>query len=80
MSPWRPVDAIANWLGSKLTAKAQLRMGILLVIGSLPLYVYAPFSGEPVFIYTMSAAALTLTGIGIVVTAQVLLHQKERDG
>lgn len=79
MSFWRPIDCMARWLGRNMGAENQLRLGILLVILSLPLYGYAPFSGEPLLIYLMSALALTLTGIGIVVGAQVLLKQEESE-
>jgi hypothetical protein len=60
-------------------AQNQLRLGILLVLASIPLYLYAPFSGEPLLIYLMSAAALTLTGVGIVVSAEVLKNQEDED-
>lgn len=81
MNPWRLVDAIATWLGSRLTAHAQLRLGILMVLASIPLAIYGPFSGEPLVIYEMSALALTIAGVGVVVTAEVLLNQeKDRGG
>jgi hypothetical protein len=68
---------MAEWLADKMGARNQLRLGILLVLASVPLYLYAPFSGEPIFIYLMSALALTLTGVGIVVSAEVLMNQEE---
>lgn len=66
------LDRIADWLQDVLGARAQLRLGVALVLLSLPLYVYLPFSGEPPLIYLMSALALTLSGISIVVAAEVL--------
>lgn len=77
MGLWKPIDWLARWLGDHMTAHNQLRLGILLVLGSLPLYGYAPFSGEPPIIYVMSALALTLTGVGIVVGAEVLTNQED---
>lgn len=75
---WWPIDALGRWLGQVFDAQNQLRLGILCVLGSLPLAAYGPLSGEPVLIYEMSAIALTLTGIGLVLTAVLLLNQ-ERD-
>lgn len=79
MTFWKPIDAMARWLGRKMGAENQLRLGIVLCIASLPLYAYLPFSGEPPLIYGMSALALTLTGVGIVVSAQVLVKQEEQE-
>lgn len=47
---WRLVDGIADWLRHSLGAQAQLRLGVLMVLGSLPLAVYGPWSGEPFLI------------------------------
>ena len=77
---WRPIDAMAGWLGRVMGAKNQLRLGIVLCLLSVPLYVYGPFSGEPILIYLMSALAITLTGVGIVVSAQVLVNQEDESG
>lgn len=71
------IDALADWLADRFHARNQLRLGILLVLASVPLYAYLPFSGEPPIIYFMSAAALTISGITTVVAAEVLLHQEE---
>jgi len=70
-------DRMADWLIHELDARAQLRIGVWLALLSLPLYPYAPLSGEPPLIYLMSAAALTLTGIGIVLTGEVLEQTEE---
>lgn len=74
---WQPIDLLGHWLGRVLNARNQLRLGILCVLASLPLAVYGPMSGEPVLIYEMSAIALTLTGIGLVLTAVLLFKQEE---
>lgn len=75
---WWPIDLLGRWLGRVLNAQNQLRLGILCFLASLPLAAYGPFSGEPVLIYEMSAIALTLAGVGLVLTAVLLLNQ-ERD-
>lgn len=67
---WRPIDALARWLRDTLGYQVQLRFGVVTVLASLPLYPYAPFSGEPPLIYVMSALAITLTGVGIVIAAE----------
>lgn len=73
------LDWMADWLIHELTARAQLRLGVVLCLVTIPLYPYVFFSGEPPLIYLMSAAALTLTGIGIVLGAEVL-EQTEDTG
>jgi len=73
------LDRIADWLIHELDARAQLRMGVALCLLSLPLYAYAPFSGEPMLIYLMSAGALTLTGVGIVLGGEVLEQTETTD-
>lgn len=75
----RLLDRIADWLMDVLSARVQLRAGVALVLLSIPLFVYAPFSGEPLLIYLMSAFALTLTGVSIVLGAEVL-EQTEDPG
>lgn len=79
MNAWKPVDRIADWLVDELSARAQLRLGVLLVVFSLPFLVYGFWTEEPFLVYQMSALALLLTGIGIVVGAEVL-EQTENTG
>lgn len=79
MNVWRPIDAIGNWLKDSLGAEAQLRFGVLCVLWSLPLMVLGFFVDEPFLIYQMSATALLLTGIGIVISAQVLVKEEEKE-
>jgi hypothetical protein len=70
---WRPIDHVADWLRDSLTARAQLRWGILIVLGSTLWTIWAlTASDEPPNVVAMSGVALILTGIGIVVTTQVL--------
>lgn len=77
---WSPIDRIADWLVDELDARAQLRFGVLLVLASIPLFVYSIWTEEPLLVYLMSAAALTLTGLGIVVGAEVLEVQEKQNG
>lgn len=70
---WRPLDTIADWLRHQLGARAQLRAGILTVVVSTLWTVAALlWSDEPPNVIAMSGIALVLTGVGIVVGAQVL--------
>lgn len=75
----RLLDAIADWLLHVLQARAQLRLGVALCLLSVPIYAWTPFSGEPVMIYLMSAAAITLTGVSIVISAEVLEQGEDGD-
>lgn len=71
------VDRLARWIADKLDANLQLRFGVLLVLGSIPFYLYLPFSGEPPIVYVMSALALTVSGLSFVIGAEVLLNQEK---
>ena len=72
-------DRVADWLIEELDARAQLRFGVWLSFASVPVFFYAPWSGEPLIIYLMSALALTLGGINFVIGAEVL-EQGESNG
>lgn len=76
-SPWTPVDWLAQWLGRHMTAQNQLRLGILAVMFSIPLAAYGFFTNEPLLIFQMSAGALMLSGICIVVTGVQSLTQEK---
>lgn len=71
------VDKLARWVANKLDANAQLRFGVLLVLFSIPFYLYLPFSGEPPIVYLMSALALTVSGLSFLIGAEVLLNQEK---
>ena len=75
----RPLDWLAEWLGDHLSPQAQLRIGILSVVGSFPFYALLYSTKEPRAVFLMSALALTLTGIAFVVGAEVLLAQQKQD-
>lgn len=67
---WRPIDAIADWLRDNFGFHAQLRAGIVLLLATIPLYVWAFFTPEALMIYLMSALALTYSGITMVIAAE----------
>lgn len=69
---WRLIDRVGEWLRHTFGVQAQLRMGVMMVLGSLPLIVYGFWTDEPFLVYQMSAAALLFAGIGVVVTAETL--------
>ena len=77
-SLWRPIDWLGEWLGKRFPARNQMRLGIVLLLATIPLYGLAQQTKEPVGVFIMSAAALSFTGLGLVFTASVLLRQ-ERD-
>lgn len=73
----RVLDAIGDWLRHTFGVQAQLRMGVLMVLASLPLIVHGFFTSEPFLVYEMSAFALLFAGIGVVVTAETLAEVAE---
>lgn len=79
MNLWKPIDAIADWIVHELDARAQMRAGVLLALLSLPVLVAGLWSTEPFMIYEMSALALTLTGIGIVLNCEILEIQEKQE-
>jgi hypothetical protein len=60
---WKPIDAIAEWVQNGVDVEVQQRLAVLVILISVPLMCWGPFSGEQLLIYEMSAVALTLTGI-----------------
>lgn len=79
MNLWAPIDKIGEWILEEVDAKVQLRMGVLLTLGSLPFYPYMIWSGEPPVIYFLSVEAATLSGLGLIIGAQVLVRTEEND-
>lgn len=80
MNLWAPVDKLGYWLVHELDAKIQLRIGVLLTLGSFPFYPYLFWSGEPPVIYFLSVVATTLTGLGIIIGCQALVHLERQEG
>lgn len=73
---WKPIDWVGNWIINEFDVKYQLRLGVLLFFGSIPFYPYMIWSGEPPIIYFLSVLAVTLTGLGILISLQVLANQE----
>lgn len=61
---WGLLGRQAEWLQNVLDTELQQRIALLCIYISIPLALYGPFSDEQLVIYEMSAAALTLTGLG----------------
>lgn len=72
---WRGIDRIGYWIATTWSPVRQLRTGVVLTIVGLGLIPYVFFSDEPPLIYLMSAVALVLGGLGVVVTAVLAVHQ-----
>jgi hypothetical protein len=68
---WRPIDSFADWLRHSLGFRAQLRLGVLFMVGSVPFLFWMPFAGEPPVIYFMSWLAIFGTGLALIITAEV---------
>jgi cytosine/uracil/thiamine/allantoin permease len=76
---WKPIDKIGQWILEEVDAEVQLRLGVILTLISIPFYPYMIWSGEPPVIYFLSVLAVTLSGIALVIGAQVLVRQEEND-
>jgi hypothetical protein len=75
---WRALDAIADWLRTGLGYRMQLRVGIAIVVLTIPLYPMGFFTSEPRGVWLMSTAALTLTGITWVIAAEAANEARRR--
>jgi hypothetical protein len=71
---WNVIDRIGYWIATKWTPAWQLRTGVALTLGGFALIPYVFFAGEPPVIYLMSAVALVLGGLSVVVTAVLAVH------
>lgn len=72
---WVPIDRLGHWLATAWTPRLQVRTGTLCTLGGFVLAFYGPWSGEQVLIYEMSAIALVLAGLGILVTAVLAVKE-----
>ena len=79
MNLWKPIDKIGQWILEEVDAEVQLRLGVILTLISIPFYPYMIWSGEPPVIYFLSVLAVTLSGIALVIGAQVRVRQEEND-
>jgi hypothetical protein len=68
----RFLDELAAWLRHRLGVQNQLRLGVVMVLASIPLIVWGFWTEEPFLVYEMSAVALLFGGVGVVVTAETL--------
>ena len=64
---------VIDWLGDQVarccTPKMQRRIGVVMCLLSLPLFVGGFFVNEPFLVYQMSAGALLFGGLSTVVAA-----------
>lgn len=72
---WKPIDNIGFWIATWWSPAKQVRTGVILCVISLALIPYVFLAGEPPIIYLMSASALLLGGLGIVVTAVLAVKE-----
>lgn len=66
---WKYIDEFGYWLLRHLTVEVQMRVGVLCTLASLPFFAAVFFVSEPPLIFVMSAGALLLTGLCIVIAA-----------
>lgn len=69
MNLWAPIDALGKTLRKHLDVAVQLRVGVICTLIAIPLFVMGFFVDEPFLVYQMSAGALLVTGICIVIAA-----------
>lgn len=67
MTRW--LDKVGYALATWWTPMLQVRSGTVATLAGILLALYGPFSSEQFLIYEMSAVALILAGMGILVTA-----------
>lgn len=65
----RFIDRLGDWVASYCTPRVQRRIGVLMCLLSLPLFVFGFFVNEPFLVYQMSAGALLFGGLSTVVAA-----------
>lgn len=71
----KPIDKLGYILATWWTPKLQVRTGTLLTILGVLLIPYGIFTGEPLLIYEMSALALVIGGLGVLVTAVLAVEE-----
>ena len=65
----RWIDWIGDWVAAYCTPLVQRRIGVVMCLISLPLFVFGFFVDEPFLVYQMSAGALLFGGLSTVVAA-----------
>lgn len=64
------LDAVGDWIAARMGAPVvQRRVGVLMLLASVPLFAAGFFVDEPFLVYQMSAAALFFNGVGTLVAA-----------
>lgn len=63
------IDAIGKYIQKHASVKNQVRLGVVMSLIALPLFVWGFFVDEPFLVYQMSALALFFTGLSTVVAA-----------
>lgn len=74
---WRPVDWVGKQIHEHWTPLWQVRTGVLCAFASLVLVVYGVRTKEPLLIYQMSAFALVLAGVGLIITAVLAVEETD---
>lgn len=78
MSLWKPID----WLGYEIakwwTPQLQVRTGVVMTLVGIVLLPVGPFSGEPPLIYYMSAFALIVGGMSVLITAVLAIKEDDK--
>jgi hypothetical protein len=72
---WRPIEWVGYALARWWTPKLQVRTGSLATLAGIALVPLVFISGEPPLIYLMSAVALILGGMGVLVTAVLAVKE-----
>jgi hypothetical protein len=65
----RLIDRLGDWVACHCTPLIQRRIGVIMCLVSLPLFVFGFFVNEPFLVYQMSALALLFGGPSTVVAA-----------
>ena len=63
------IDRLGDWVAATCTPLVQRRLGVVMCLVSLPLFVFGFFVDEPFVVYQMSAGALLFGGLSTVVAA-----------
>ncbi len=63
------IDRIGDWVADRCDPRMQRRIGVVMCLLALPLFVIGFFVTEPFLVYQMSAAALLFSGLSTVVAA-----------
>ncbi|MEO5841969.1 MAG: hypothetical protein ABIQ73_05855 [Acidimicrobiales bacterium] len=65
----RIIDWLGDLVADRCTPQVQRRIGVIMCLISLPLFVAGFFVNEPFLVYQMSAGALLFAGLSTIVAA-----------